>query len=195
VGTPPPSSSHSSPSSETPSDSSLNESDAAEKWLVRILLVLAFGLAFGIEGMTLIRSFLIEETDATEKTTNARPVLEEGVPLAPSLGPSVRAHRLRLQAYQDEWIFTLTARPDTLADRSHTVTFNQLTLGNGTALTTAPSHTWAPSDTASFDASWTLPVGRRPQILTVTATTKGPSDSTASATRTVDLGHVPVRQQ
>jgi hypothetical protein len=87
------------------------------------------------------------------------------------------------------------ARPDTLADRSYTVTLDQLTLGNGTALTTAPSHTWAPSDTASFDASWTLPVGRRPQILTVTATTKGPSDSTASATRTVDLGHVPVRQQ
>jgi hypothetical protein len=167
-----------------------------EKWLVRILLGLAFGLAFGIEGMTLIRSFLIDqEEDPTEQTTDARPILREGDALVPSLAPSVRAHRLRLKAYPDEWTFTLTARPDSLADRSYTVTFDRLVLDNGTELTSAPSHTWAPSDTASFGASWTFPVGQRPTSVTITAAFEVTPDSTASATRTVDLGHVPVRQQ
>lgn len=172
-----------------------NESDATEKWLVRILLVLAFGLAFGIEGMTLIRSFVVDETETTEEATDARPVLEEGDALVPSLAPSIRAHQLRLRAYQDEWTFTLTARPDSLADTAYSVTFDRLTLDNGTELTSAPRHTWAASDTASFDASWAFPVGQRPASITMTATAEGPSDSTASATRTVDLGHVPVRQQ
>ncbi len=177
------------------SDSSPNESNATEKWLVRILLALAFGLAFGIEGMTLVRSFLIDEEESTEETADARPVLQEGDALVPSLGPSVRARRLRLKAYQDEWTFMLTVRPDSLADRAYTVTFNRLVLDNETELTSAPSYTWGPSDTASFTASWTLSVGRRPAALTVTATAEGPSDSTTSVTRTVDLGHVPVRMQ
>ena len=169
---------------------------AYEKWLVRILLGLAFGLAFGIEGMTLIRSFLIDqEEDPTEQTTDARPVLQEGDALVPSLAPSVRVHRLRLKAYPDEWTFTLTARPDSLADRSYTVTFDRLRLGNGTELTSTPSHTWAPADTASFAASWTFPVGQRPTSVTITAAFPLSPDSTARATRTVDLGHVPVRQQ
>lgn len=180
-------------SSET--SSSPNESDASEKWLVRILLVLAFGLAFGIEGMTLVRSFLIDQESTTEQTTNERPVLQEGDALVPSLVPSVRAHRLQVRARSDEWTFILTARPDSLSNSSYGVTFDRLTLGNGTELTTAPSHTWASSDTASFAASWSLPVGQRPETLRLTATLERAPDSTTTATRTVDLGHVPVRVQ
>jgi len=193
VGTPDAPSSDSAASSEpTPST---EETDASEKWLVRILLVLAFGLAFGIEGMTLVRSFLIEEGDTTEETTDTRPVLQEGDALVPALTPSVRAHRLQVRARSDEWTFTLAARPDSFAEQSYTISFERLTLGNGTKLTTAPSHTWGPSDTASFAASWVLPVGQRPETLTLTASVKNPVDSMTTDTRTVDLGHVPVRMQ
>jgi hypothetical protein len=161
---------------------------------VRILLALAFGLAFGIEGMTLIRSFLIEDEDSTEQTTNTRPALQEGDPLVPSFGPSVRVRRMRVRAYQDEWTFVLTARPDTALSRDYTLSL-KLTTTDGTTQSTVPSYTWTPPDTTSFDASWTLSVGQRPDALTIRATTERAPDSTASATRTVDLGHVPVRMQ
>ena len=184
------------PDSDFSSGASSAEDGTTEKWMVRILLALAFGLAFGIEGMTLIRSFLVDqEEDSTEQTADTRSVLREGDVLVPALAPSVRVHRLRVRAYRDEWTFALTARPDSLADRSYTVTFDRLALDGGTELTSAPSHTWPPADTASFTASWTLPVGQRPASVTITASSPLTADSTATTTRTVDLGHVPVRQQ
>ncbi len=176
--------------------SSSPESDAYEKWLVRILLTLAFGLAFGIEGMTLIRSLVIDDEASTEQTaTEQRPTLAEGDILVPSLDPPVRARRLQLQATDREWTFTLSARPDSASEQSYTLTFDRLTTGDGTALTTAPSHTWVAGDTASFSASWALPVGQRPDALTVTATVQHSPDSTTSVTRRMDVGHVPVRMQ
>lgn len=186
-------SSDSSPS--TSSASAPDGSGTYEKWLVRILLGLAFGLAFGIEGMTLLRSFVIDREESTTKAADAPPVLEEGNALVPSLAPALRARRLHLRATKDEWTFTLTARPDTALARETTLTFPQLTLSNGTARTAAPSRTWTPGDTTSFTASWPLPVGQRPDALTVTVTAPVSPDSTASVTRTMDVGHVPVRVQ
>jgi hypothetical protein len=164
---------------------------------VRILLVLAFGLAFGIEGMTLVRSFLIDpaESPSDPAPTEPRSALNEGDILVPSLSPRVRARRLQVKATTEEWTFHLTARPDSLSRQPYTLSFDRLTLSEGTALTTAPRHTWPPADTASFTASWTLPVGQRPDALTVTATIRVSTDSTTSVTRTMDIGHVPVRMQ
>jgi len=167
-----------------------------EKWLVRILLTLAFGLAFGIEGMTLFRSFVLDTGDeASVETQEKRPMLQEGEALVPATAPDVRVRRLRLRASDEAWTFTLIARPDTASDRDYTLTFDRLISTNGTADTTAPAHTWVAGDTVAFAASWSLPPGQRPDALTITATTSVSSDSTASATRTVDVGHVPVRMQ
>ncbi len=184
-------------SPENPSGSSPSESGAYEKWLVRILLGLAFGLAFGIEGMTLVRSFLLDdEAPAAEQTaTETRPVLREGEALVPSVAPTVRARRLRVRATDQAWTFTLVARPDSAGDRPVTFSFDRLTTSDGSALTSAPRHTWAPPDTASFTASWSLAVGQRPDVLTVTAETPAGPDSTTVVTRTLDIGHVPVRVQ
>jgi len=186
----------STPDSDTAADSSPPDDGAYEKWLVRILLTLAFGLAFGIEGMTLVRSFIIDTEDDTETTQTAdqRPVLQEGAVLAPSIAPGVRVRRLRVRAADQGWTFTLAARPDSARDRPVTLSFDRLTSTNGTPFTSAPSHTWAPSDTASFTAAWTLPVGQRPDALTMTASAPVGPDSTASVTRTFETGHVPVRQ-
>lgn len=185
-----------SDSDPSPDDVSSSDDGAYEKWLVRILLTLAFGLAFGIEGMTLLRSYLFyEEETETQSTETQRPVLQEGGALVPAAAPGVRVRRLRVQATDEAWTFMLTARPDTALAQRTTLTFDRLTADNGTEFTTPPRHTWMPSDTASFDASWTLPVGQRPDALTVTATVQVGPDSTASATRTMDVGHVPVRMQ
>jgi hypothetical protein len=163
---------------------------------VRILLTLAFGLAFGIEGMTLFRSFVLDPgTDEQVEAREQMPVLQEGDALVPSIAPDVRVRRLRVRATDEAWTFTLTARPDTALAHRTTLTFDRLTASDGTGHTTAPSLAWTPSDTASAEASWTLPVGQRPDALTVTATVQVAPDSIASATRTVDVGHVPVRMQ
>jgi hypothetical protein len=179
----------------TSSASAPDGSGTYEKWLVRILLGLAFGLAFGIEGMTLIRSFLIDTDDTAVEATDAPPVLKEGGALVPAVDSTLRARRLTLRATREEWTFVVTARPDTARSRPVTLAFPELTLTNGTARTSAPSRTWAPDDTASFTASWTLPVGQRPDALTATVTAPVSPDSTASVTRTMDVGHVPVRMQ
>jgi hypothetical protein len=169
---------------------------AYEKWLVRILLTLAFGLAFGIEGMTLFRSFVLDSgTDEPVEAREQMPVLQEGDPLVPATAPPVRVHRFRLLASDEAWTFTLIARPDTVPDRDYTLTFDRLTTTSGAAQTTAPAHTWVAGDTVAFAASWSLPPGQRPDALTITATTSVAPDSTTSTTRTVDVGHVPVRMQ
>jgi hypothetical protein len=189
----PNSSSPASPEASGPAD----ESGPYETWLVRILLTLAFGLAFGIEGMTLIRSFVVDtENDGAEatQTTERRPPLQEGTILAPSVAPGVRVRTLRVRAADQDWTFTLVVRPDSARDRPVTLSFDRLTSTNGTPFTSAPNRTWAPTDTASFAASWALPVGQRPETLTVTASTAAGPDSTRSVTRTFEMGHVPVRQ-
>ncbi|MEF8797199.1 MAG: hypothetical protein V5A22_01950 [Salinivenus sp.] len=163
---------------------------------MRILLGLAFGLAFGIEGMTLVRSFLLDDEAPAEQTaTETRPVLKEGEALVPSVAPTVRARRLRVRSTDQAWTFTLVARPDSAGDRPVTLSFDRLTTSDGSALTSAPRHTWTPPDTASFTASWSLAVGQRPDVLTVTAETPAGPDSTTVVTRTLDIGHVPVRVQ
>lgn len=185
------------PDSDSSSSSAPSRNDGAyEKWLVRILLTLAFGLAFGIEGMTLFRSFVLDSgADDQVEAQETVPVLKEGGALVPAATPTVRVQRLRLFATDEAWTFTLVARPETPPERPYTLTFDRLTATNGTAHTTAPTHTWAVADTAAFTASWSLPVGQRPDGLTITATISASSDSTTSVTRTVDVGHVPVRMQ
>ena len=187
----------STPDSDTAADSSSPDDGAYEKWLVRILLGLAFGLAFGIEGMTLIRSFLLDDEApaATQTASAGPPVLREGEALVPSVAPTVRVRQLRVRATDQSWTFVLVARPDSAGDRPVTLSFDRLATSSGATLTSAPRRTWTPPDTASFTASWALPVGQRPDALTVTASTPVGPDSTASATRTMDVGHVPVRVQ
>lgn len=175
-----------------------DDAGISETWLVRILLVVAFGLAFGIEGMTLVRSFFLDDPSetATEQTAGETlPRLEEGDALVPALEPPVRVRGLRLRAAETAWTFELAARPDSPPAQPYTLTFDRLSTSPGPTLTTAPSHTWSPADTASFTASWSLSPGRRPEALTITATRQISADSTVSSTRTVDVGHVPVRMQ
>jgi hypothetical protein len=160
---------------------------------VRILLTLAFGLAFGIEGMTLFRSFVLDPgSDEPAAAQAQRPMLQEGDALLPGATPPVRVRRLRLLATDETWTFTLVARPDAPPERPYTLRFDRLTTTGGTARTTTPAHTWAAGDTVAFTASWALSPGQRPDALTLTAT-GGASDSTT--TRTVDVGHVPVRMR
>lgn len=178
------------------SESSPPASDTSDKWLVRILLGLAFGLAFGIEGMTLVRSYVLDrDVGRTSDVTEERVLLRKGDPLVPEASAAVRVQRLRVQASDEAWTFRLRARPDSALSAPYTLSYDRLTTDDGGVHDDPVRHTWAPGDTASFRAAWALAPGRRPAGLTVTATVETASDSTVSATRTVDVSHVPVRMQ
>jgi len=175
-----------------------DSASAAETWLVRVLLVVAFGLAFGIEGMTLLRSFVIDEevdAEAQQEVTEQVPVLREGDRLLPALSSGVRVQALRLLAEEEAWTFTVRVRPDPANTAAYTLTFDRLNADNGTVDTTDQAYTWVPPDTATFTASWSLPPGRRPATLMVTGERDVASDSSATVSRTVSVRHVPVRMQ
>lgn len=190
-----------SPSSESASErssSSSSNSGTYEKWLVRILLILAFGLAFGIEGMTLIRSFVLDiepEEPVEQREPDKEPTLQEQPVLMSRADSTIAVQRMRLLAQDEAWVFNLVVRPTAPLQDPYTLTFDGLTTDAGQTLTTAPSHTWSPTDTSVFKASWSLPPGQRPATLTVTATRAVGPDSTASTRRTVTVGRVPVRMQ
>jgi hypothetical protein len=99
-----------------------------------------------------------------------------------------------VRAGDDAWTFFLRARPDSALQTSYTLSLDQLKTSDGTVYGEPVRHTWTPPDTASFEASWALPVGQRPTTLTMTATSTHAPDSAASATRTVQVGHVPIQQ-
>ena len=174
------------------------DSGPYEKWLVRILVTLAFGLAFGIEGMTLVRSFLLDtepDEQVERREQDPGPTLQERPLLISPADSTIRVHRLRLLASDEAWTFTLVARPVAPLEQPYTLTIDRLTTDAGKRLTTAPSKTWAPGDTAAFRASWSLPPGQRPATLAVTGTATVGPDSTTSSRRTVPVGRVPVRMQ
>ncbi len=178
----------------SPPESVPDAGSASDKWLVRILLALAFGLAFGIEGMTLVRSYVLDRDMGQTSEAAERASLREGDVLVPGIGDSVRVRQLHVRAGGDAWTFFLRARPDSALQTSYTLSLDRVTTGDGTVYDEPVRHTWTPPDTASFEASWALPVGQRPATLTMTATAPRARDSTASATRTVQVGHVPIQQ-
>jgi len=187
--------SDSTPNAEGPA-SQTETASTFEKWLVRILLGLAFGVAFGIEGMTLVRSYILDR-DAGRSESAAEEVvdLREGDALVPGVNEAVRVRRMRVLADDDAWTFVLVARPDSSLTGPYALSLEGLTMDDGTVRDAARRHTWAPGDTTTFETSWPLPPGRRPATLTVSAKGEVAPDSTVSVTRTVGVGHVAVRMQ
>jgi hypothetical protein len=166
-----------------------------EKWMVRILLVLVFGVAFGIEGMTLLRSYLVEtggEPDAASQVEEP-PALRPGSELLPGTAPRATVTEMMVYVNPDAWTFTLRVEVANDTDRPYSLSFESLETENGRTLAGAWSHDWAPGDTASATASWALAPGDRPAALTVRA--QANPDSAAAVTRTLPIGDVPARRQ
>ncbi|MFP4229114.1 MAG: hypothetical protein ACLFTE_09835 [Salinivenus sp.] len=190
-----PSSQSDSSADASPGSGASADSGVYEKWLVRILLGLAFGLAFGIEGMTLVRSYVLDrDAGRAEDATEDRAALREGDVLVPGTSAAVRVRQLHVRATDEAWTFVLRADPDSVGPGKYTISLDELTADDGTVYSDPIRHTWAPSDTASFKASWSLRPGQRPARLTMTATMEVTPDSTVSGTRTVTVGHVPIQQ-
>ncbi len=176
-----------------------DEMDGVNPWVVRLFLILAFGVAFGIEGMTLVRSYLLDGEEPTEQQADATdepPALGVGDDLLPSTAVSERIARMRMQARSGgAWAFRLTVEVANTGEGEYRLSLQALEADDGTVYEEAPSVTCAPGDSTRLVATWPIGAEARPRALTAVAEWEGAGDSTRTVRRRVSFGHVPVRMQ
>jgi hypothetical protein len=183
-----------------------DEPDAVSPWVVRFFLILAFGLAFGIEGMTLVRSYLLdgeaeteqvasEEERAGAETQGAAP-LRLGDDLLPATAVSERVAEMRIQAQSSgPWAFRLVVTVVNNEKSTYRLSLRDLAADDGTVYEDVPSVTCPPGDSTQLVASWPIGANARPVALTAEAELRASGDSTRTVRRRVSFGHVPVQME
>ncbi|WP_263784532.1 hypothetical protein [Salinibacter grassmerensis] len=196
-------------SPETDSASSPSAPDEVNPWVVRFFLILAFGLAFGIEGMTLVRSYLLSGEE------ESGPVAEEQGPPGDSLGgqssdaplrigddllPATdvteRVVEMQVRAQSSgPWTFRLAVVVENNAETPYRLTLRALETDDGAVLDEVQTATWPPGDSTRFRATWPMGADARPQSLTAEAELQRAEDSTRTVRRRISFGHVPVQME
>lgn len=177
-------------------------------WVVRFFLILAFGLAFGIEGMTLVRGYFLngeeESQHVAEERGGARTPdaqssdapLGVGDDLLPATEVTARVVQMQIRAQSSgPWTFRLGITVENETETSYRLTLRALETDDGTVLDDVHTATWAPGDSSQFVAAWPMAVDSRPQALTVEAELEQDSDSVRTVRRRVSFGHVPVQME
>lgn len=181
-----------------PADAPGRGSETASKWIVRIFLFLAFGLAFGIEGMTLVRSYLwygdepSEQTVATEGP--AQETIGAGDDLLPATPIAERVQQLRIRARTDgPWAFRFVIAIENDTDGVYRLTVRDLEADDGSVYDEVYSVECPPGDSTRLVASWSVGADARPVSLTAAGELEISDDSTQTAERRIFFGHVPVQ--
>ncbi len=177
-------------------------------WVVRLFLILAFGLAFGIEGMTLVRSYLLdgegeedeqveyEERDDGDDEERESTPLRIGADLLPATPVSERIAQMQIQAQSGgPWVFRLGITVVNDGEKAYRLSLRDLEADDGTVFDEVHAVDCAPGDSTQLVATWPIGSDARPGALTAEATLQPPDDSTRVVRRRVSFGHVPVRMQ
>jgi hypothetical protein len=190
---------------EASTPSAPDEPDGINPWVVRFFLILAFGLAFGIEGMTLIRSYLLNEDEEAEQVTSEKQSktdaqdaapLRLGDDLLPATAVSERIAQMQIQAQSGgPWVFRLRITVVNDGENAYRLSLRDLKADDGTVLDEVHAVDCAPGDSTQLVATWPIGSDARPGALTAEATLQPPDDSTRVVRRRVSFGHVPVRMQ
>lgn len=194
---------------EKPASTAPDRPEDVNPWVVRFFLILAFGLAFGIEGMTLVRGYLLNgEEDAepvvqrqgeAERPSTQSPSdapLRVGDDLLPATDVTERVVQMQIRAQSSGlWTFRLGVAVENETEMSYRLTLRALETDDGTVLEGARTATWAPGDSSTFVATWPMAVDARPQSLTAEAELQSDADSTRPVRRRVSFGHIPVRME
>ncbi|WP_263792638.1 hypothetical protein [Salinibacter sp.] len=198
-----------SPSSETDDAPSPSAPDEVNPWVVRFFLILAFGLAFGIEGMTLVRSYLLsgeegagpvaEEQESPADTLGTRSPdapLRIGDDLLPATDVTERVVAMQVRAQSSgPWTFRLAVAVDNRTETPYRLTLRALKTDDGTVLDEGRTATWPPGDSTRFRAAWPMGADARPQSLTAEAQLQHAPGSTRTVRRRISFGHVPVQME
>lgn len=190
----------SSDADEAPTPPASDEPQGINPWVVRFFLILAFGLAFGIEGMTLIRSYLIdgeeESQEQVERDGAEEAPLSIGDDLLPQTPVSERVVQMRIQARSDgPWGFRLTVTVVNDGESNYQLSLRDLEADDGTVLDEVHEVECPPGDSTQLAATWPIGANARPAALTAEAKLQLSDDSVRTVRRRVSFGHVPVQMQ
>lgn len=198
----------SSDATDEPASDSPSGDEGVHRWVVRLFLILSFGVAFGIEGMTLIRSFVLEGAEEPEgqaeyregeagdgEEREAEP-LRTGDDLLPATAVSERVAQMRIQARTDgPWVFRLVVTVLNDGEDPYRLSVRDLETDDGTVLDEVHSVECAPGDSTRLVATWPIEADARPRSLTAVAELQQPGDSARTAGRRISFGHVPVQME
>lgn len=180
-------------------DATTDSSSSFEKWLVRFFLVLAFGVAFGIEGMTLFRSYVLDrDTEPTPshtaETAPPLPTLQVGDEVLPASPPTERIEMLAIEARQgNTWTFRMEIAIQNSTDQSYDLTvFGVLTQG-GSVHEEAFRVTCPPGDSTQLMAEWQLAASDIPESLVASGRVQVAPDSSVVHARRFQLPRIPVQ--
>jgi len=183
-------------SDEAPARPASDDADGVRPWVVRLFLILAFGVAFGIEGMTLVRSLLDRPEASTQQAATVPPPIAVGDDLLPDTPARERVTQLQMQARSGgAWAFRLTVAVVHGGTGEYRLSLHSLEADDGTVYEEGPSVTCAPGDSTRLVATWPIGAEARPRALTAVAAWQAAGDSTRTVRRRVSFGHVPVRMQ
>ncbi len=186
------------------SDEIENREEVASKWVVRLFLILAFGLAFGIEGMTLIRSYLLVDDEETqeqvdreleERGEEASP-LRVGDDVLPATDVTEQVTEMKIQGRSDEpWVFRLVVTVINDGDSAYRLSLRELEADDGTRFDDVFAAECAPGDSTRLVATWPIGADARPLALSAEAKVRETADSARTVRRRRSFGHVPVQME
>ncbi len=196
----------SSDADDAPTQPASDETNGVNPWIVRLFLILAFGVAFGIEGMTLIRSYLLDGDEEAEERVEyeedergegeAEATLRIGEDLLPATAVTERVAEMKIQGRSEgPWMLRLVVRVINDGDSAYRLSLRELEADDGTEFGDVHAAACPPGDSTRLVASWPIGADARPRALTAEAELQGADDSTRTVRRRVSFGHVPVQME
>jgi len=191
------SSGESAPASPSAADGAENDSSSFEKWLVRFFLIMAFGAAFGIEGMTLFRSYVLDHDGAeapVEEAAPPLPTLQVGDDLLPDALPTEQIETLALEAHQgDTWTFRMEVALQNLTEQPYELTTFGVLTRSGSVHEKAFRATCPPGDSTRLVAEWKVAASDIPESLVASGRVQVAPDSSVVHARRFRLPRIPVQ--
>jgi hypothetical protein len=197
---------HSSSTTDSPnaepdasSDAKKDADSSFEKWLVRFFLLMAFGVAFGIEGMTLFRSYVLDrdsgqDAEAVEAPAPELPLLQVGDEVLPDAPPAERIEALSLEARPgDTWIFRMTIALQNPTKQPYELTTFGVLTRSGSVHEEAFRVTCPPGDSTQLRAEWQLAPSDLPESIVASGRIQVTPDSAVVHARRFRLPRIPVQ--
>ncbi len=169
-----------------------------EKWLVRFFLLMAFGVAFGIEGMTLFRSYVLDrdggqDTETVEPPPEL-PLLQVGDEMLPDASPTERIEALSLEARPgDTWTFRITIALQNPTEQPYELTTFGVLTRSGSVHEEAFRVTCPPGDSTQLQAEWQLAPSDFPESIVASGRIQVTPDSSVVHARRFRLPRIPVQ--
>ena len=184
-----------------------DEPEGINPSVVRSFLILAFGLAFGIEGMALVRSYLfngeeeaaerVEHEEGEQKDDDGETTpLRMGDDLPPATTVSERVAEIQVRAQSGgPWVFRLAVTVVNDGKNSYRLSLRDLKADDGAIYDDVQSVACPLGDPTQLVATRPIGADARPAALTAEVELQLSNDSTRVVRRRILFGHAPVRMQ